>query len=100
MFIFSHFLLFPKILTIHQEHELGAFVFTSLIGGDTLICPVIECCHCSEVQHVVFSVVVWVRHVEACVVLRPVECVIGPSHFTSEGEVFRVYWACAVFDHH
>lgn len=98
----------PTILTVHEEHVLGAYMWTSLIGSDTLICPVIVRCHWSEVQCVVFSVVGHVcvscggvhADVEVYVVLHPVDLVIGPSNFTGESEVFRAYWNCVVSDHH
>lgn len=79
---------------------------TSLIGGDTLVCPVIVYCHWSEVQRVVFNVAghccfsCGSVHAGVHVVLHPVDLVVGPSDFTGEGEVFRVYWNCVASDHH
>lgn len=95
-----------KLLTVHQERVLGAFMWTSMIGSDTLICPITVHRQWSEVQHVVFNVVGHVRgwgevcHVEVHVVLHPVDHVIGPSNVTSESEVFRIYWNGVVSDHH
>lgn len=85
---------------------MGACMCTGLIGGNTLVCPVIVCCHWSEVQRVVFNVVGHICfscgsvNVEVLIVLHPVDRVVGPSYFTGEGESFRVYWNCVVSNHH
>lgn len=81
-------------------------MFTSLVGGDALIYPVIVYGHPGEVQRVVFYVIghCFIRdgsvRAELHVVLNPGDVVIGPDNFTGKGEVCRAYWNCVVSDHH
>lgn len=85
---------------------MGACVDASLIGGDTLVCPIIVCCHWSEVQHVVFNVIGHICFnrgsvdVEVLGFLHPVDLIVGPSYFTGEGEIFRMNGNCVVSNHH
>lgn len=81
-------------------------MYSSQIGDDALVCSIMRYCHRREVNGVVFNVVghSCSSHGSVCfvihVVYHPVDPVVGPSDFTGEGEVCRVYWNCVVSDHH